>query len=276
MVLADTRYARRGDVHIAYQVLGQGEIDLVLVSEWFSHLEARWEIPSWDRFLRRLSSFSRLISFDKYGIGLSDPAPPGSLPTLEEWMDDVRAVMDAARSERAAILGAADGGTMAAMFAATYPDRTNSLILGNSAARISWAPDYPIGLPPDGQEMFIRLVEQTWGTSEFAVATNPSLAEEPSAREEAARYTRLAASPATAAAVIRMLFDLDVRPILPSIRVPTLVLHRRDNQNLTLDNGRYLAEHIKGARFVDLPGADFALGIGDVERISRRAAFTRS
>jgi pimeloyl-ACP methyl ester carboxylesterase len=110
MMLPVTRYARRGDVHVAYQVLGEGEIDLVLVSEWFNHLEARWEIPSWDRFLRRLSSFSRLISFDKYGIGLSDPAPPGSLPTLEEWMDDVRAVMDASGSERAAILGAAECG----------------------------------------------------------------------------------------------------------------------------------------------------------------------
>lgn len=135
-------------------------------------------------------------------------------------MDDVRAVMDAARSERAAILGAGDGGTMAAMFAATYPDRTNSLILANSAARHSWAPDYPIGVPPDRQEMIIRLVEQTWGTAEFATATNPSLAQEPNAREEAAKYSRLAASPATAAAVIRMLLQLDIRPILPSIRVP--------------------------------------------------------
>jgi class 3 adenylate cyclase/pimeloyl-ACP methyl ester carboxylesterase len=266
-VVSETRYARRGDVHVAYQVLGEGEIDLVLVSEWFSHLEARWDIPSWDRFLRRLSSFSRLISFDKYGIGLSDPAPPGSLPTLEEWMDDVRAVMDAAGSERAAILGAGDGGTMASMFAATYPDRTNSLILANSAARLSWAQDYPLGMPSAQQEMLIRLVEQTWGTSEFAAATNPSLAQEPSAQEEAAKYTRLAASPATAATVIRMLLQLDIRPILPSIRVPTLVLHRRDNRVLTIDNGRYLAEQIVGAKFVELPGADFALGIGDVDSV---------
>jgi class 3 adenylate cyclase len=182
-------------------------------------------------------------------------------------MDDVRAVMDAAGSERAAILGAGDGGTMAAMFAATYPDRTNSLILANSAARLSWAPDYPIGAPPERQEWLIRLVEQTWGTSEFAAATNPSLAQEPSAQEEAAKYTRLAASPATAATVIRMLLQLDIRPILPSIRVPTLVLHRRDNRVLTIDNGRYLAEQIVGARFVELPGADFALGIGDVDSV---------
>ena len=136
MLLPEIRYAQRGDIHVAYQVLGEGEIDLVFVSEWFFHLEGRPDIPSPTRFFRRLSSFSRFITFDKYGIGLSDPAPAGSLPPLEEWMDDVRAVMDAAGSERAAILGAGEGGIMAAMFAATHPDRTSSLILGNSAARL--------------------------------------------------------------------------------------------------------------------------------------------
>ena len=266
-MLPETRYARRGDVHVAFQVMGQGDLDLVLVSEWFSHVEARWNIPSWERSVRRLSSFSRLISFDKYGIGLSDPAPPGSLPPLEEWMDDVRAVMDSAGSERAAILGAGDGGTMAAVFAATYPERTDSLILANSAAKISWAPDYPIGIPPEQQEALIRLTEQTWGTAEFVTATNPSLADDPTAQAEAASYARLAASPATAATVMRMLTQLDVRPVLPSIRVPTLVLHRRDNAVLSIANGRYLAEHIEGARFVELPGADFALGIGDVDAV---------
>ena len=266
-MLPETRYARRGDIHVAYQVLGEGETDLVLVSEWFGHLEARWDIPSVDRFLRRLSSSSRVISFDKYGIGLSDSAPPGSLPPLEEWMDDVRAVMDAARSERAVILGAGDGGTMAAMFAASYPDRASSLILVNSTARLSWAPDYPIGLPAERQEMLIQLVEQTWGTAELLTAINPSLAHLPRAQPEVARALRLAASPATAAAVIRMLFQLDIRPILPSIRVPTLVMHRRDNEILTIDHGRYLADHIEGARFVELPGADYVVGIGDVDSV---------
>jgi class 3 adenylate cyclase len=266
-VLPETRYARRGDVHVAYEVLGEGEIDLVFVSEWFFHLEGRLDIPSTARFLRRLSSFSRLISFDKYGIGLSDPAPPGSLPPLEEWMDDVRAVMDAAGSERAAILGVGEGGLMAAMFAATHPDRTSALILGNSAARLSWAPDYPIGLPAEQQEMLIRLVEQTWGTPEFALASNPSLAHDSSLQPQVARFLRLAASPATAAAVFRMLLQLDIRPILPSIRVPTLVIHRRDSQLLTVDNGRYLAEHIQGARFVELPGADYGLELGDVDSV---------
>jgi class 3 adenylate cyclase len=266
-VSVETRYARRGDVHVAYQVIGDGELDLVLVSEWFSHLEARWDIPSWERFLRRLGSFSRLITFDKYGIGLSDPAPPGSLPPLEEWMDDVRAVMEAVGSERAAVLGASDGGTMAAMFAATYPDRTSSLILTNSTARLSWAPDYSIGIPVEQQGALIHLTEETWGTAELFVATNPSLADDPSLQEVAARYARLAASPSTAAAVIRMLMQVDIRPILPSIRVPTLILHRRDNRVLTIDHGRYLAEHIAGARFTELPGEDFALGLGDVEAV---------
>jgi pimeloyl-ACP methyl ester carboxylesterase len=266
-VLPETRYARRGDIHVAYQIVGEGEIDLVFVSEWFSHLEARWDIPSFARFLQRLSSFSRLISFDKYGIGLSDPAPPGSFPTLEEWMDDVRTVMDAAGSQRAAILGVGEGGTMAAMFAATYPDRASSLILGNSAPRLSWAPDYPIGLPAEQQEMLIRLVEQTWGTAEFAVATIPSLAQDPITLDAAARYLRLAASPATAAAVIRMVLQLDIRPILPSIRVPTLVMHRRDVEIWPIENGRHLAEHIDGAKFVDLPGADFGLEAGDVDSV---------
>jgi class 3 adenylate cyclase len=266
-VLPETRYARRGDVHVAYQVLGAGEIDLVFVSEWFSHQEARWDVPPLARFLRRLSSFARMISFDKYGIGLSDPAPPGSLPPLEEWMDDVRAVMDAAGSDRAAILGAGDGGIMAAMFAATYPDRTSSLILGNSAARLSWARDYPIGLPAGQQEMLIRLAEQTWGTSELVTSTNPSLAQDPSIHPEAARYLRLAASPATASAVIRMMLQLDIRPILPSIRVPTLVMHRRATKTWPIENGRYLAEHLQGAKFVELPGADYALDIGDMDPV---------
>jgi class 3 adenylate cyclase len=182
-------------------------------------------------------------------------------------MDDVRAVMDAAGSERAAILGVGEGGLMAAMFAATHPDRTSALILGNSAARLSWAPDYPIGLPAEQQEMLIRLVEQTWGTPEFALASNPSLAHDSSIQPQVARFLRLAASPATAAAVFRMLLQLDIRPILPSIRVATLVIHRRDSQLLTVDNGRYLAEHIQGATFVELQGADYGLELGDVDSV---------
>ena len=163
VVLPETRYATRGDVHIAYQVTGNGPIDVVLVSVWFSHLEARWEIPAFAHLLNRLGAFSRLVSFDKYGIGLSDPAPPGAMPSLEEWMDDVRTVMDAVGIPQAAFVGAADGGMMAALFAATYPERVTSLVLANSTARMSQAVDYPTGVPSGVQEALIGMVEQGWG-----------------------------------------------------------------------------------------------------------------
>lgn len=264
-MLPETRYATRGNVHIAYQISGSGALDLVLVSIWFSHLEARWELPGFAHLLHRLGSFSRVIAFDKYGIGLSDPAPPGSLPPLEEWMDDIRTVMDEVGLERAAVFGAADGGMMATLFAATYPQRVSALVLANSAARLSQSPDYPIGIPPETQEALISLTEQTWGTSALAVATNPSLADDPGNQELWARFLRLAASPATAAEVLRTLFSLDVRAALPAIQVPTLVLHRRDNLTVPVANGRYLADHIAGARFVELPGADYGLGFGDIE-----------
>jgi pimeloyl-ACP methyl ester carboxylesterase len=214
-----------------------------------------------------LGSFSRLISFDKYGIGLSDPAPTGSLPPLEDWMDDVRAVMDAAGSERAALFGAADGGMMAATFAATYPERVSALILANSTARMSWAPDYPIGIPPERAEVIASVTEETWGRPDLLTLTNPSLGEDQAAREAYARLMRMAASPSTADAVVRLLLEIDVRNVLPAIQAPTLVIHRTDNVLLSLDHGRYLAEHIPNAHLVEVPGADYGLGIGDVDSV---------
>ncbi len=267
MVLPETRYATRGDIHIAYQVTGDGPLDLVLVSVWFSHLDARWEIPGFAHMLDRLGAFSRVMSFDKYGIGLSDPAPPGTPPPLEEWMDDVRAVMDAVGVERAALVGAADGGMMAAMFAATYPHRVSSLVLANSSARLSQAPDYPFGIPTETQHALIEMTEQAWGGPSLMLATNPSLAEDPEGQQAWARYLRLAASPATAGDVLRTLFQIDVRPVLASIQAPTLVLHRRDNAMVSSESGRYLADHIDGARFVELPGADYGLGLGNVDEL---------
>jgi class 3 adenylate cyclase len=265
--LPETRYVTRGDIHIAYQVLGEGDLDLVLVSSWFSHLEARWDIPSFAHYLRRLASFSRLISFDKYGMGLSDPVPSRSLPPIEEWMDDVRAVMNAVESERAAILGLVEGGLMAAMFAASYPDRTSALVLANATAKSSWGPDYPIGIPRERQEMVIGLVEQAWGRPDLMVALNPSLAADEASRDAWARLLRLSASPATAAAVVRTLFQLDLRDVLPTIQAPTLIIHRSKNPLVTVENGRYLAEHIPGARFVEVPGADYTVPIGDVDAV---------
>ena len=264
-VLGETRYATRGDIHIAYQVTGQGPIDLVLVSVWFSHLEARWEIPGFAHMLDRLGAFSRVIAFDKYGIGLSDPAPPGAPPPIEDWMDDVRAVMDAVEVEQAVLLGAADGGMMAALFAATHPQRVSSLILANSSARLSVAPDFPYGLPESTQESLIEMTQQAWGGPGIMLATNPSLIDDPEGQQAWARYLRLAASPATAGDVLRTLFQIDVRAALPSIQAPTLVLHRRDNALVSRESSRYLADNIAGARLVELAGADYGLGLGDVD-----------
>ena len=265
-MVPETNYAKKGDAHIAYQIVGEGHaLDLVLVSTWFSHVEARWDLPGYAHYVRRLSSFSRLISFDKHGIGLSDPIPSKLLPPLEDWMDDVRAVMDAVGLERAAIMGASEGSLMAELFAATYPERTSALVLVNATARVSAAPGYDIGALPDVQERLVSIVEQTWGRGDLMTALNPSLADDREAAESWGRFLRLSASPATAAAVMRMLFGLDVRGVLATIRVPTLVVHRADNPIVTIDQGRYVAEHIEGARFVAVPGADYGLAVGDVD-----------
>ncbi|MDF2736143.1 MAG: hydrolase, partial [Chloroflexota bacterium] len=265
-MVPQTQYAKKGDAHIAYQIVGEGnQLDIVLVSTWFSHVEARWDLPGYAHYLSRLASFSRLISFDKYGIGLSDPIRSSELPPLEDWMDDVSAVMDAVGLERAAIAGAGEASPMAELFAATYPERTSALVLMNATARVSAAPGYEIGAPPEVQEGLVSMVEQTWGRGDIIAAINPSLAGDAAAIEAWGRFLRLSASPATAAAVMRMLFELDVRDVLPSIRVPTLVVHRRDNPIVTVDQGRYVAEHIEGATFVAVPGADYGLGVGDID-----------
>ncbi len=264
--MPQTHYARKGDAHIAYQIVGEGNtLDIVLVSTWFSHVEARWDLPGYAHYLRRLSSFSRLISFDKYGTGLSDPIPSKELPALEDWMDDVSAVMDAVGLERAAIIGAGEASPMAELFAATYPERTNALVLLNATARVSAAPGYEVGAPPEVRERLVSMVEQTWGRGDVIAAINPSLAGDAVALEAWGRFLRLSASPATAAAVMRMLFELDVRDVLPAIKVPTLVVHRQDNPIVTVDQGRYVADHIEGTKFVAVPGADYGLAVGDID-----------
>jgi class 3 adenylate cyclase/pimeloyl-ACP methyl ester carboxylesterase len=266
--VGETQYAKKGDAHIAYQIVGEGQpLDIVLVSTWFSHVEARWDLPGYVHYLQRLSAFSRLISFDKYGIGLSDPIPSRELPPLEDWMDDVSAVMDAVGIERAAIVGAGEASPMAELFAATYPERTTALVLLNATARASAAPGYDVGAPPDVQERLVSMTEQTWGRGDIMAAINPSLADDPGAAEAWGRFFRLSASPATAAAVMRMLFELDVRDVLPMIRVPTLVVHRRDNPIVTVDQGRYVADHIENATFVVVPGADYGLAVGDIDAV---------
>lgn len=251
----ETQYARSGDVHIAYQVVGDGSVDLVWVPG-YQHLEMLWEWPATAQIMRRLSSFSRLILFDKRGTGLSDPVPLTTLPTLEEWMDDVRAVMDAVGSERAAILAFFEGGPMAMLFAATYPERTSALVLVNTYARFSRTQDYPWGVPPERLEAALETGRASWRTGSLIAWQVPSRANDAEYRGWWARFERASASPGTFAAIARVNAQVDVRHVLPSIQAPTLILHSRDNPGIRVGHGRYLADNIPGARYVEVDSPD--------------------
>jgi class 3 adenylate cyclase/pimeloyl-ACP methyl ester carboxylesterase len=261
----ETRYAKSGETSVAYQVVGDGPIDLVHVSGFLSHLEWNWQYPPVARFLERLASFSRLILLDKRGTGLSDPVD--GVPTLEERMDDVRAVMDAVGSERAALLGVADGGPLCLLFAATYPERTSALALYASLAKFTQDHEYPWGWTPAGIQLYLTACEADWGTGVGAEALAPSLAGDESYRHWFARLLRLSASPRMALGLLRMNTEVDVRPVLSSVRAPTLVLHRTGDLFVSLGHGTYLAERIPGAAFVELPGHDHWPWAGDAGAI---------
>lgn len=263
----ETKYARSGDFHIAYQTVGQGPLDLVFVHGWISHIEHLWEEPGLARFLHGLASFSRLILLDKRGTGMSDPVPLNQLPTLEERMDDVRAVMDAARSTRAALLGTSEAGALNLLFAATFPERTGALILLNSYARLAWAPDYPWGIRPEDAERLLQAVEDGWGKGVAFEALVASQADNVAMRNWWARYQRLAASPGTAATLLRSALNTDARGVLSAIKVPTLVLHRAGDPFTGPEHGRRVAEAIRGARFVELSGVDHLFFAEDTERL---------
>ena len=258
-------YARSGNVNIAYQVVGSGPVDLVFVMGWVSHLEYFWNEPSFARFLTRLASMARLILFDKRGTGLSDAVPVDQLPTLEQRLDDVRAVMEAAGSARAVLLGVSEGGPLCSLFAATYPERTEGLIMIGSYARRLRDADYPWGSTREDRDAFCRTVLETWGGPVGIEDRAPSRAEDAAFREWWASYLRMGASPGAAVALTRMNAEIDVRDVLPSIRVPTLVLHRTGDRCLRVDEGRYLASRIPGAAFVELPGDDHLPFVGDQE-----------
>jgi class 3 adenylate cyclase len=263
----ETRYAKTGDgVHIAYQVLGAGPIDLVFMSTWFSHIDVQWEQPSLARFLQRLASFSRLILFDKRGTGESDPVSLPALPTLESWMDDIVAVMRAAGSPRTALWGDSSGGMLAALFAATYPHRTTALVVSDSLACGAITPGYPSSVV---NSMTPEVMETTWGTESGLEldGSAPSVAGDPNFRSWWARYQRLSVSPAIAAAIWDMFRHIDIREVLPAIRVPALVLHRRDNRWLPVEHGRYIAAHIAGSKFIELAGADQWPYLGDSDSL---------
>ncbi len=254
MSAPETRYAKSGDVNIAYQVVGDGPRDLVYVPGWVSHIELAWELPDLARGFERLSSFSRLIVFDKRGTGMSDPVPASEMPTLEQRMDDVRAVMDAVGSERAAIFGASEGGNMSMLFAATHPDRTIALCTFGSTAKRIWSPDYPWAPTVEERSEGFAQVERLWMTGMDWTDVAPSL--DPAGLAEISRYYRRCASPGAALALMKMNTGVDVRDVLPSILVPTVVMHRTDDRDANVEEGRFITSRIPGARFVEFPGAD--------------------
>jgi pimeloyl-ACP methyl ester carboxylesterase len=263
----ETKYARSGSLHIAYQVVGEGPVDLIFVHGWISHIEHLWEEPSVARFLRRLASFSRLILLDKRGTGLSDPVPLDQLPTLEERMDDVRAVMDAAGSPRAVLFGTSEAGALNLLFAATHPDRTSALILVNSYARLAWSEEYPWGIRPGDAEGLLSAVEEGWGKGVAFEALVTSQSDNLSMRNWWARYQRLAASPGAAVTLLRRAFDTDARGVLPIISVPTLILHKAGDPFTGVEHGRYLAERIPGARYRELAGVDHLFFAEDTDQL---------
>jgi pimeloyl-ACP methyl ester carboxylesterase len=263
-----TKYVKSGDASIAYQVVGDGPIDLVIVLGFATHLELQWEAPPFAAFFERLSSFSRLIIFDKRGTGLSDPVTEA--PTLEQRVDDVRAVMDAAGSERAALLGVSEGGPMSVLFAATHPDRVSALVLNGAMGRTTEAPDYPWASPAEAlRESAAEFIAPDWGQHPEGMVElfTPSIADDPQALEFTARLQRSAASPAMVQQIFEMFLDIDVRAIVPTIHVPTLVLHRRGDRVVNWRAGKELAEQIPGARYVELPGIDHLPWAGDSEAV---------
>jgi class 3 adenylate cyclase len=251
----ETKYARSGDLHIAYQVFGEGDLDVVLVPGFTTHVELVWEHEPIARLMEGLASFARVIAFDRRGSGLSDPAPDA--PTLEQRMDDVRAVMDAAGSDRAALLGASEGVPMCVLFAATCPQRVRALVLSGGMARSTYADDYPWGAPAEALvESGTELIQPHWGDGSMIDISAPSEAHDAESRAFYGRLERSTASPGMLSALGEMFIDLDVRDILPSVHTPTLIIHRTRDRLVNVGHGRWLAEHMPNARLVEFEGDD--------------------
>src|SRR5262249_18013602 len=263
--MPETRYAKCGDNHVAYQVMGKGPFDLVFVPGYSSHLDLQMEWSLFANFAGRLASFCRLIRFDKRGTGLSDRTGP--IPTIEDRMDDVRAVMDAAGSERAALMGFSEGGPMSIVFAATYPHRTSALILYGAFARKAWAPDHLWGQTDEQLAARLKSIEETWGQGNSIESFAPSLADDQELRRWVGRFERSAATPRAMQTLLRMNQAIDVRHVLPAIGVPTLVLHRTGDLPVDVENDRYMARHIRGAKYVEFPSPDHVPWVGDSNSI---------
>jgi pimeloyl-ACP methyl ester carboxylesterase len=261
-VQSETTWARSGDLWIAYQIIGDGPVDLVLAPGYLTHLEQNQWWPAYAHFLERLSSFSRVILFDRRGSGQSDRIL--SLGSFEELMDDIAAVLDAAESERAVLLGHAEGGPMCALFAATYPERTAALVMKCSYARRMWAPDYPWGLDDESRDRILDGYATRWGTERFGLrAIAPRMEHDEHFKRWYTQACRFAGTPGSARAWFEAQMQIDIRDVLPAIRVPTLIVHRVDDQVIPVEASRYLAAHIPGAKLVELPGADHFPFLGD-------------
>ena len=266
--MAATHYAKSGELNIAYRVIGDGPGDLVYVPGWVTNVEVMHEEPGMARFLRRLASFSRLIYFDKRGIGLSDPVPLGELPDLETRVEDLRAVMDAAGAECVVLFGHSEGGTTAVAFTAAYPERVERLILFGTYAKRLWSEDYPWAPTLEDREAESEGFEQAWDApSRIAEYYAPSRADDAAFIEWVGRWLRLSASPKAAASLNRASSHIDVTDLLPRIRVPTLLLYRRDDSDVRIEEGRYIASKIPSAKLVELAGADHFFWAGDIEPI---------
>jgi len=266
LVTPETRYARAGNMHIAYQLLGEGPVDVVLADQWFSNMDGQWDVPPLAEFRRRLASFSRLIMFDRRGMGLSDPVAIQSLPSLDAWMDDLRAVMDAASSDRAALIANIGGAITSLVFAASHPDRLNSLVIVDGFARVRSGPDYPIGMSAEEGERQLGHIEPNWGRGLMLDAFAPTMRAVPGLRETWARFERMATSPGSARAIVGWIFDSDVRAFLPTISVPTLVIQHPEGRMFPPALGQYLAENIPDAKYVEMPGPDQLIWGGDQAR----------
>ncbi len=248
----ETRYARSGEVHIAYQTMGDGPVDVLWVPTWIWQVEHVWEQPWIARMLRRVSGFGRLIMFDRRGTGMSDKV--AGAPTLEEQMDDVVAVMDAVGSERAAVVAMFEAGSMACLFAATHPERTRALVLYEATPRMTKAPDYDWPMTREQREAAVDGLRENWGTGAWTLSLSSPLADDQARRAWTARLERLAVSPGTAVAMFRMHSEIDVRPVLPSIQAPTLAVHRPGDRYIDIRHSRYIAEAVPDARLVEISG----------------------
>ena len=266
-VAPETQYVQNGDVNIAYQVVGDGPVDIVFVMGWVSHLEYFWKHHLFASFLEKLASFSRLVLFDKRGTGLSDRVPLNELPTLEQRMEDVHVVMNAVGSKRAVLVGVSEGGPMCSLFAATYPDRTAGLVMIGTYAKRIRDDDYPWAPTEQQREAFFEVIKREWGGPVGIDERAPSMANDPEFRQWWAEYLRMGASPGAALALTKMNAEIDVRPILPSIRVPTLVIHRKGDICLKIEEGRYVASQIPNCEYFELDGIDHLPFVGDQDEI---------